>query len=96
MPPTEGKRIGASLVAQCWSCSWKARPYRRRLTTWRSAAVGKGVHSAMAAGLSAGDDPFRAGTLNFYSFTRGGFVTGTITSGGRQPPTAINLDEPSG
>jgi hypothetical protein len=29
------------------------------------------------AGLSAGDDPSRAGTLNFYSFTRGGFVTGS-------------------
>jgi hypothetical protein len=38
------------------------------------------------AGLSAGDDPSRAGTPNFYSFTRGGFVTGTITSGGRRPP----------
>jgi hypothetical protein len=39
-----------------------------------SAAAGKGVHSARwAAGLSPWDNSTRAGALNFYSFTGGGF-----------------------
>ncbi|MEN3300484.1 hypothetical protein [Pseudonocardia sp.] len=72
MPPTEGKRIDACLVAQCWSCSWKAGPYRWPLDHTVFGRGGKGVRSAMTPPGCR-----RAGTLNFYSFTCGGFVTGS-------------------